>query len=198
KGYNLTKGGDFTAKSKINEEKVKAIINTIKSDTEKTFVEIAKIYGVSREMISDINTGETWYFKNLDYPIRDNSGIKNILKEQDVYDIYAKLKNKMSLTDIANEYNVSVTNISNINNGIIYKFLDEKEYPIYKPINSKKRLDIEKIKKVINLLITNPDYSYSKIGDIVGVGRKTVSGINNGNLYIDLAKELGITKHPIR
>lgn len=198
KGYNLTKGGKFTAKSKINEEKVKEIINSIKNDKEKTFVEISKIFGVSREMVSDINTGETWYFHDVNYPIRDNSGLKNRLTEQDVYDIYLKLKNKISLSEIAKEYGVSVTNISNINNGIIYKFLDSDCYPIYKPTNSKQRLDLKKVKKVIELLISNPEYSYSKIGNIVGIGRKTVSGINNGNLYVDLAKELGISKYPIR
>lgn len=197
-GYNLTKGGGFTAKSKIDEDKVKEIIYAIKTETEKSFVEIARIYDVSREMVSDINTGETWYFSNLEYPIRDNSKNKFKLKEQDVYDIYIKLKNKMSLTDIAKEYGVSVTNISNINNGITYKFLDEKSYPIYKPVNSKSRLDTEKIRKIINLLITHPEYTYSKIGEIVGVGRHTVSGINNGNLYLDIAKELGVNKYPIR
>lgn len=198
KGYNLTKGGKFTAKSKINEEKVKEIIKAIKNDKEKTFVEISKLFGVSREMVSDINTGETWYFQDMNYPIRDNTGLKNRLTEQDVYDIYLKLKNKIALTEIAKEYGVSVTNISNINNGIIYKFLDNDCYPIYKPMNSKQRLDLKKVKKVIELLISNPEYSYSKIGDIVGIGRKTVSGINNGKLYIDLAKELGINKYPIR
>lgn len=197
-GYNLTKGGDFTVKSKIDENKVKAIINAIKVDSEKTFVEIAEIFGVSREMVSDINTGETWYFNDITYPIRDNSALKNRLTEQDIYDIYVKLRNKMTLTDIAKEYSVSVTNISNINNGIIYKFLDYSSYPIYKPTNSKQRLDLNKVKRVIELLVQNPEYSYSKIGDIVGIGRKTVSGINNGNLYIDISKELGINKYPIR
>ena len=132
------------------------------------------------------------------YPIRDNSANKNKLTENEVYDIYAKLKNKMSLTDIAKEYNVSITNISNINQGIIYRFLEDDSYPIYVPINSKPRVSIEKIKKVVELLKHNPDYTYSKIGNIVGIGRKTVSGINNGKLYTDLVEELGINEFPIR
>ena len=52
--------------------------------------------------------------------------------------------------------------------------------------------------KIIKMLISNPVYTYSKIGDIVGVGRKTVSGINNGKLYVDLASKLGVYKYPIR
>ena len=61
-GYNLTKGGNFTVKSVIGKENVRAIINSIKYDKEKTFVEIARIFNVSRDIVSDINNGATWYF----------------------------------------------------------------------------------------------------------------------------------------
>ena len=115
-----------------------------------------------------------------------------------VYDIYDLLRRNVSLSEIAKEYNVSITNISNINRGKIYKFLDESNYPVYKPVNSKTRLGLEKAEKIIKMLISNPEYTYSKIGDIVGVGRKTVSGINNGKLYVDLASKLGVYKYPIR
>lgn len=197
-GYNLTRGGHYSVKSKLDEEKVLEIIDYIKNESEKTFVEIAKIFGVTREMISDINMGETWYFRNENYPIRDNSDFKNKILREQVYDIYERLLNKESLTEIARDYNVSITNISNINKGKIYKFLDDDKYPLYKPVNSKTRLNIDKAKKIIELLINQPSYTYSRIGDIVGVGRKTVSGINNGNLYVELASKLGVTKYPIR
>lgn len=196
-GYNLTRGGVFTSKSQLDEEKVKEIINAIKTHTEKTFVELAHIYGVSREMISDINCGETWYFSNEQYPIRDNSMLKNVLNKEDVYEIYALLKKETSLTDIAKKFGVSVTNISNINQGRIYAFLPKSKYPLFTPVNSKKWLTNEKVEEIVNLLKTT-DYIYSKIGDIVGVGRKTVSGINNGTLYKERLKELGINKYPIR
>lgn len=196
-GYNLTQGGQLTSKSKLNEKDVKVIINAIRTQTEKTFVEIAEIYGVSREMISDINCGETWYFNEVDYPIRDNSHWKNVLNENDVYDIYELLRNKVSLTDIAKKYGVSVTNISNLNQCRIYPLLDKSQYPLYLPTNSKKRLTNEKVLEVVKLL-QNTDYIYNKIADMVGVGRKTVSGINNGILYKDSLVELGINKYPIR
>lgn len=196
-GYNLTRGGTLTSKSKLDEEQVKVIIDAIKTHTEKTFVELAQVYGISREMISDINCGETWYFTDEEYPIRDNSLLKNVLDRKDVYAIYELLKQNMSLTDIAKKYGVSVTNISNINNGRIYSFLDETEYPIYTPSNSKKWLPKQKVQEVIGLLQTT-QYIYSKIGNIVGVGRKTVSGINNGTLYKGILKELGINQYPIR
>ncbi|MBP3888002.1 MAG: hypothetical protein J6F30_10235 [Cellulosilyticum sp.] len=124
------------------EKDVKVIINAIRTQTEKTFVEIAEIYGVSREMISDINCGETWYFNEVDYPIRDNSHWKNVLNENDVYDIYELLRNKVSLTDIAKKYGVSVTNISNLNQGRIYPLLDKSQYPLYLPTNSNHRLHL--------------------------------------------------------
>ena len=197
-GYNLTRGGHYSVKSKLDEEKVLEIIDYIKNEKEKTFVEIAKIFGVTREMISDINMGKTWYFRNENYPIRDNSDFKNKILREQVYDIYERLLNKESLTEIARDYNVSITNISNINKGKIYKFLDDDKYPLYKPVNSKTRLNIDKATKIIELLINQSSYTYSRIGDIVGVGRKTVSGINNGNLYVELASKLGVTKYPIR
>lgn len=197
-GYNLTRGGHYSVKSKLDEEKVLEIIDYIKNESEKTFVEIAKIFGVTREMISDINMGKTWYFRNENYPIRDNSDFKNKILHEQVYDIYERLLNKESLTEIARDYNVSITNISNINKGKIYKFLDDDKYPLYKPVNSKTRLNIDKATKIIELLINQSSYTYSRIGDIVGVGRKTVSGINNGNLYVELASKLGVTKYPIR
>lgn len=196
-GYNLTQGGVRTVKSIINEQIAKAIIRDIKTQKDMTFVELAALYNVSREVISDINCGETWYFTNENYPIRDNSAFKNILTEQDVYDIYAMLKKHISLTDIAKQYGVSVTNISNINKGKIYKYLEENEYPLYIPVNSKKWLDQDKVKEIINLLETT-DYIYVKIGNIVGVGRKTVSGINNGTLYRDILDKIGVLKYPIR
>lgn len=196
-GYNLTGGGVFTSKTQLDEEKVKEIIKAIKTHTEKNFVELAKIYGVSREMISDINCGETWYFVNEHYPIRDNSKLKNILSEQDVYEIYRLLKEETALTDIAKKYGVSVTNISNINQGRIYKFLPSTDYPLYTPTNSKKWLTNEKVQEIV-FLLQSTDYIYSKIGNIVGVGRKTVSGINNGVLYKETLKQLGINKYPIR
>lgn len=59
-------------------------------------------------------------------------------------------------------------------------------------------MNIDKATKIIELLINQSSYTYSRIGDIVGVGRKTVSGINNGNLYVELASKLGVTKYPIR
>ena len=196
-GYNLTRGGTLTSRSKIDEDKVKVIIEDIKTQTEKTFVELAQIHGVSREIISDINCGETWYFVNEKYPIRDNSALKNVLSEKDVYDIYELLKQEVSLTEIARRYKVSVTNISNINQGRIYTFLNKGEYPIYIPNNSKKWLTKQKVSEIIYLLQTTDDI-YAEIGNKVGVGRKTVSGINNGVLYKNISKELGINKYPIR
>ena len=197
KGYNLTLGGVMTRRSVIDETIAKRIIEDIKNKKDMTFVELAGFYGVSREIISDINCGETWYFSDETYPIRDNSLNKNILSKNDVYAIYELLKKEISLTDIAKQYHVSVTNISNINKGIIYKYLSPDSYPINIPSNSKKWLDKEKVKNIIILLQTT-DYIYAHIGEIVGVGRKTVSGINHGILYRQMSEENGIITFPIR
>lgn len=196
-GYNMTKGGHLTVASKITEEIAKEIIKTIKKEEEKTFVEIAKIYGTSKESISDINCGDTWYFSDEEYPIRNNDKWRGALEKDDVLEIYKLLREGTSLTDIAKKYGVSITNISNINKGLIHKYLNEKEYPIYKLVNASKRLSLDTVKKVIYKLKMTNDV-YSKIADELGIGRKTVSAINNGTLYKNKIEELGIKEFPIR
>ena len=90
-GYNLTRGGQLSTRAKLDESKVREIIDYIKNENEKTFVDIAKIFGVSREMISDINTGETCILRlNI---INEIIQILKINIEDELYDIYDLLRN---------------------------------------------------------------------------------------------------------
>ena len=53
----------------LTEEKADEIKDKLKN-TSITGLELAKMYNVSKDAISDINTGKTWHDNNIDYPIR--------------------------------------------------------------------------------------------------------------------------------
>lgn len=67
----MTMGGDFSPHVNIlsNIEQVKCIINDLKN-TSLTGIELGEKYGVSDQMISDINCGRSWKIDGISYPIR--------------------------------------------------------------------------------------------------------------------------------
>lgn len=70
-GYNMTMGGDFSPHVNMlsNIEQVKCIIDDLKN-TSLTGIELGEKYGVSDQMISDINCGRSWRIDGISYPIR--------------------------------------------------------------------------------------------------------------------------------
>lgn len=77
-GYNITDGGqnNFALKgekhsqAKLTQKEVDEIIELLKN-TDLTFTEISKKYhNISNSTLCMINTGKTWYNKNIQYPIR--------------------------------------------------------------------------------------------------------------------------------
>lgn len=78
KGYNLTYGGDnapHCTKLKSLTE-VDDIITLLKTSN-LTNIEIGSKFGVSDQLISDINCGRVWRKDNITYPIRTNKKNKN-------------------------------------------------------------------------------------------------------------------------
>lgn len=106
------------------------------------------------------------------------------------------MRSEYSLRYIGEIYNVSKTTISNINHGKIYRHSDI-DYPIHKAKNSVSRLETSEIKKIIHLLLTT-ELSYTKIGEQLDIGRKTVSNIDQGKGYVPIVQQLGYTSFPIR
>lgn len=146
-GYNNTLGGqDDDWHSKLTKNQVLEIIDKLKENKE-SFVMIASRYHVNPSTISDINNGDTWWFEDVKYPIVNRNN-KKYFTEDEIQDIYSKLKKGYSSRYLAKEYNTTKVTICNINNGIIYKHNNQK-YPIYKSVNSVKNLEVKKIKKVI-------------------------------------------------
>lgn len=194
-GYNLTKGGQLSHSSKYNLDQVLKVISDIKKYPEKTLSQIAKDNHMSRESVSDINNGDTWFLDSEIYPIR-KCVMKDFLSSDDVCEIKNMLRRGMSATEISKIFNVSVTNITNINNGKIFKDKNQK-YPIFKATNARCHLNINEITTVIYYLL-NTNYNYNQISDILHIGRKTISNIDQGKGYIKELKELGYEKFPIR
>lgn len=72
KGYNLTRGGQTSKPSKLKIEQVKEIQELLLNTT-LSQEEISLKFNISQRAVSGINTGETWRFDNLLYPLRDSN-----------------------------------------------------------------------------------------------------------------------------
>ncbi len=72
-GYNLTDGGQnhHTNYIFLSKDEVENIITLLKNRLDLSINDIAEIYSVSFQTISDINTGKT-HRKDITYPIRQN------------------------------------------------------------------------------------------------------------------------------
>lgn len=194
-GYNLTRGGQLSHSSKYNLNQVLKVISDIKQYPNKSLSQIAKENHMNRECVSDINNGDTWNLDTETYPIR-KCIVKDFLSEEDVCEIKNMLKRGMSCTDISKIFNVSITNIANINNGKIFKEENIK-YPIFKATNSRCNLNINEITNIVQYLLST-NYNYSQISELLNIGRKTIANIDQGKGYIKELNELGYNKFPIR
>ena len=136
-GYNSTYGGrNAHYDGKYGIEKAKDIIQYIKIHKGVAFVDVAKIFNVPASYISDINCGEVFRMENETYPII-NKGNKKFFTKEQLEKIYQDLKDNIkTLTQIANENDVTVQAISYINKGKNYKKSNIK-YPIRETKNNK-------------------------------------------------------------
>lgn len=76
-GYNSTTGGDSPTDSKSN-KLTNENVNQIKKELINNVVmikDIAKIYKVADTTITSINTGQSWYDSNLNYPLRIGNSV---------------------------------------------------------------------------------------------------------------------------
>jgi group I intron endonuclease len=194
-GYNVTIGGNHTsAKMKLNADIAKEIIDAITSGI--PFKNIAEIYHIDRSTVSDINNGDTWHFDDIVYPIMKSNYDKKNFSEKDIDDIYALLRDNYTAKSIGKMYDTSTTTISKINNGLIYA-RESETYPINKastrPINLKPNEVVDVAKS-----LEDKTENYVSLARKLHIGRKTISGINNGTLYRNVLEKAGYTQFPIR
>lgn len=69
-GYNSTMGGSFgSVFKKLNPLSLDLLTFDL-INTELTYRELEEIYDLSKDFISDVNTGKSWIRKGLSYPLR--------------------------------------------------------------------------------------------------------------------------------
>lgn len=136
-GYNLIEGGhspimlgEDHPHNTISNKNVLAIIQELK-ENKLSDRELALKYDVSDKIIADINHGYSHKQPNETYPIRVKKG-RQYLSEEQVKEIKDLLINsQFSFTEIAEQYNTTKTNISQINNGRSFNRFGW-EYPLRK------------------------------------------------------------------
>lgn len=122
-------------------DKLDNVINDIQNSA-LSFKDIAKKYNVSIGSVYTINNGQSYYDKQLKYPLRDIE-IKNRLidnyrskfSEDEIIEIHNLLKNnsEISISQIAKKFNCNKIAIYNINNGVTKKYhRNNINYPIRK------------------------------------------------------------------
>ena len=109
------------------------VISLLKTDMSQK--DIARKFNVSVNSISMINLGKSYRKQSEQYPIRQNyqgDSKRNCFSPDEIINIEKALReNKKSMRDIASEFECSITNIMNINNGVIKKYHNKNvKYPI--------------------------------------------------------------------
>lgn len=120
--------GEKHPRNRVKNEVLLLIIQDLK-DNKLSDREIAKKYNLTDKIIADINHGYSHKIEEENYPIRIKKG-RQKLTELQAEDIKALLKTtNLSYQAIADRYNVSKSNIYQINKG--NSFYREKDtYPI--------------------------------------------------------------------
>lgn len=74
-GYNKSKGGSCSNLVGFNSyDEIDEVFNLLKT-TKLSNCEIGKLFGVSDQIISDINAGRVWHRDNISYPIRNGRAL---------------------------------------------------------------------------------------------------------------------------
>lgn len=183
KGYNETKGGKWGPSSQLlsgsQEENIK---QKLKNNLDLSLTEIAKQYNVSLSCISDINTGKTFYDKNINYPIRKTPTRSELTKEIVDKIIFLLQTTDKSQEEIALIVNIHSYTVGEINRGNNSWCPTNLQYPIRKPIKAntyQNVLNLDKVKLIIyDLIFTNT--KIEDIGKKYGVAKNTIGDISRG------------------
>ena len=127
---------------------------------------------------------------NLQAQGQANKGLnKTALPENVVEEIISKLKEKELISNISEEYQLSRSYISDINNGRCLR-KENETYPL-----QQNRITNEKYLEIIDL-IKNTNYSLRKIAEYEEMNRDTIEKINKG--YQKIVRTLYDGDFPIR
>lgn len=154
-------------------------------NTDRTFSDIGKDYGVSSYAISDISRGETFYDKTLNYPLRPFTTFqKSELNEEKVTTIINMLRNtEMSQKEIALATDTLEYTVGQINRGQNSWCPKDLDYPIKKAIQFSTYQNILNQEQVIQIchdLCFCDDMSLKEIGTKYSVAMNTIGDISRG------------------
>jgi len=195
-GYNKTIGDtDIVAGSgydninaKFTPEDIHNIVNDLMYPGMSVSA-IAKKYNCALATMMDINKGRTYHNPNLRYPLQKSNRYDRELIKQIKYSL--KYEYDKSLSDIANEYNVDLSQVNEINQGHIHQYPNET-YPL-RSGNVKHWTDQNIINQVIYDLQNSLELNMSDIARKYNISRMQVRNINIGFHF----KQPNIT-YPIR
>lgn len=182
-GYNIAIGGDGTGvginnpNAKIKSEDVlDELIDEIIQNI-LPFDSLSKKYNISSSQISDINNGKAYYNPELNYPLRNTRYDEEKIKQL-TYSLKYELDK--SLKQIAEEYDIDLSYLHDINQGRAWK-RDYLKYPLR--LGKMKRAEI--IFPKIKELLINSELSQKEIAQKFNVSQSAVSEINNGKKGYD-------------
>ena len=95
------------------EEELEEVTDLIRN-SKLNFETIASMYGCSQTIISAINVGKSYFRDELEYPLREY-----FLTEEKFKQLVYSLKYELdkTLRDIAEEYNLNISHLNDINQG---------------------------------------------------------------------------------
>lgn len=177
-GYNICIGGKglgggiFHPNAKIKDIDTLMNVYDLIKNTNITFEVIAKQFNISETQISEINNGKCYRNNEFIYPLRPKKYSDELVKQL-TYSLKYELDK--SLVDIAKEYKIDYSQLSEINNGKIY-YRDYIDYPI----RQSKEYKMQQILPQIIEDLKNTHLQQKEIARKYNISQMTVSNINLG------------------
>ena len=167
--------------SRYSVETLKQVRYSLKYELDLTLGDIATKYEIDASQVSAINQGKIYFVSGESYPLRKKrkTDLSDSIVTSIVNDI---IYSELSLSEIAEKYNVSRTRITGINRGVYYR-REDMTYPIrgdsdVRNKSLKKFLDRDEIKEIVAML--KGVMSVADIAQKYGVSKTTIQNINNG------------------
>ena len=140
--------------------------------------QIASKYKVSYSVVSNINSGRSYFDENLIYPLKKHEG-RYDLSEELFEEVRKAIKSGMKFEKIASKFHLpNKTMVHDINGGRSHRS-ENYTYPIVE-LERELKFDDVLVKKIEDELVKTKK-SLQKIADENGVSRSFVTAVKNGN-----------------
>lgn len=190
-GYNISIGGKGGKgidcfQSSIREKEILLEIISIIKKSNMSFVKIAEAFGVKPNVISGINTGKYYRIEEESYPLRETRYSKDLFNRL-VYSL--KYETNKSMREIAKEYKMDLSQVSEINQGNSHK----KEWLTYPLRTGKVYSKLYQYADEIIDLLQNTSMPQKDIAKKFNCTPSAISSINKGRCF-----QKGNLSYPLR